>query len=122
MNNKGISKTDISLVVLYENSYSVIFAAIISTLGIYLFSSNELYSSLALLLFFGSISTIPIAVIFRKRGFILSSAAYVKLTTICVAFWTLAASAFYSYMNALGLVTATDNALLTVVARASHSN
>jgi len=115
MNDKGISKTDISLVVLYENSYSIILAAIISTLGMYLFSPNDLYSTLALLLFFGSLSTIPIAVFFRKRSFILSAGAYVKLTAICVGFWTLAATAFYSYMNAIGLVTTADSALLTII-------
>ena len=61
MNGLGITKTDISLVVLYENTYLIILAAIVSTLGIYLYSSNELYSTLALALFLGSIATIPLA-------------------------------------------------------------
>jgi hypothetical protein len=71
MNGLGITKTDISLVVLYENTYFIILAAIVSTLGIYLYSSNELYSTLALALFLGSIATIPLALFFRKRSFIL---------------------------------------------------
>ena len=115
MNNLGIPKTDISLVVLYENSYSIILAAIVSTLGIYLFSSSELYSTLALVLFLGSIATIPLAIFFRKRSFILSIAAYAQLTAVCTVFWLLAASSFYSYMAAIGLVTAEDQALLTSI-------
>ena len=71
MNGLGITKTDISLVVLYENTYFIILAAIVSTLGIYLYSSNELYSTLALALFLGSIANIPLALFFRKRSFIL---------------------------------------------------
>lgn len=115
MNNMGITKTDISLVVLYENSYSIILAAIASTLGIYLFSTSELYSTLAMVLFLGSIATIPLAIFFRKRSFILSIAAYVQLTAVCTIFWMLAAGAFYSYMAAIGLVTAGDQALLTSI-------
>lgn len=115
MNNMGITKTDISLVVLYENTYSIILAAIVSTLGIYLFSSSDLYSTLALLLFLGSIATLPMALIFRKRSFILSLSAYIRLTAVCTIFWMLAGSAFYSYMSAIGLVAADDGALLTLI-------
>lgn len=115
MNTMGIAKTDIGLVVIYENTFSVIVAAIVSTLGIYLFSSNELYSTLALILFLGSIATIPLALLFRQKSFILSVAAYVQLATICTIFWMLAASAFYSYMNAIGMVSAQDGVILTVV-------
>jgi hypothetical protein len=115
MNNLGITKTDISLVVLYENTYSIILAAIVSTLGIYLLSSNELYSTLALVLLLGSIATIPLALFFRKRSFVLSIAAYVQLTAVCTAFWILAAGAFYSYMAAIGMIAAQDNVIVTVV-------
>lgn len=115
MNNLGIAKSDISLVVLYENTYSVILAAILSTLGIFLFSSSELYSNLALVLFLGSVSTLPIAIVFRKRSFILSIAAYTQLTVVCTLFWLLAGSAFYFYMSAIGLVTAEDGVLLTFI-------
>ena len=68
MKNIGISKTDISLVVLYEGTYAIILGAIVSTLGIYLFSSNELYSTLASILFLGSIATISenVASFFRS--------------------------------------------------------
>lgn len=115
MNNMGITKTDISLVVLYENTYSIILAAIVSTLGIYLFSASDLYATLALVLFLGSIATLPMALIFRKRGFILSLSAYAQLTAVCTVFWILAGSAFYSYMSAIGLVAASDGALLTFI-------
>lgn len=115
MNDLGITKKDIGLVVLYENTYAIILAAIASTLGIYLFSSNELYSTLALVLFLGSIVTIPLALFFRNRSFILSIAAYVQLTAVCTLFWMLAAGAFYSYMAAIGMVAAQDDLLLTVV-------
>jgi len=115
MKSMGVTKTDISLVVIYENTFSIVVAAIASTLGIYLFSSSELYSTLALILFLGSIATIPLALLFRRQSFILSVAAYLQLTTICMAFWMLAASAFYSYMSAIGMVAVQDDVLLTVV-------
>ena len=115
MNGLGITKTGISLVVLYENTYFIILAAIVSTLGIYLYSSNELYSTLALALFLGSIATIPLALFFRKRSFILSITAYEQLTAVCEIFWLLAAGAFYSYMAAIGMIAASDDALHTVV-------
>lgn len=115
MNSIGITKTDISQVTIYENSFSIIVAAISSTLGIYLFASSELYSTLALILFLVSIATIPLALFFRRSSFILSAATYAQLTAICTAFWMLAASSFYSYMNAIGMVAAQDDVLLTVV-------
>ncbi|MBL4581555.1 MAG: hypothetical protein JKY29_07035 [Gammaproteobacteria bacterium] len=115
MKSMGITRTDIGLVVIYENSFSIIMAAIASTLGIYLFSSSELYSTLALVLFLSSIATIPLALFFRRHSFILSGAAYLQLAIICTIFWVLAASAFYSYMAAIGLVNAQDGVLLTVV-------
>jgi len=115
MSSMGVTKTDISLVVLYENSYSIILAAIVSTLGIYLLSSNALYSTLALVLFFGSIATIPLAFAFRKQGFILTGKAYLRLTSICALFWILASGAFYSYMRAIGLLSAEDSGLLAVM-------
>lgn len=115
MSSMGVTKTDISLVVLYENSYSIILAAMVSTLGIYLLNSNALYSTLALFLFFGSIATIPLAFAFRRQGFILSGRAYLRLTSICVLFWALASGAFYAYMRAIGLITAEDSGLLTVM-------
>ena len=74
-----------------------------------------MYSTLALVLFLGSIATIPLALVFRRRSFILSAAAYVQLTGVCTIFWVLAAGAFYSYMAAIGMVTVQDNVLLTVV-------
>lgn len=115
MNSLGVSKTDIGLVVLYENTYSIILAAIVSTLGISLLSVNELYAKLALILFIGSVATIPVAFAFRKRGFILTLGAYARLTVICSVFWVLACAAFYSYMNAIGLATSVDGVLLTAV-------
>jgi glycosyltransferase 2 family protein len=115
MKNIGISKTDISLVVLYEGTYAIILGAIVSTLGIYLFSSNELYSTLASILFLGSIATIPLAHYFRKRSFILSITAYAQLTAVCTVFWVFSAGAFYSYMSAIGMVAASDGVFLTVV-------
>ena len=115
MNTMGINKADISLVVLYENTYSIILAAIVSTLGIYLLEENGLYSSLALILFCGSIATIPLAFALRKRSFILSTNAYIKLTGICLAFWALASSAFYSYISAIGLAGGAQGGLLTVM-------
>lgn len=115
MSSMGISKTDISLVVLYENSYSIIVAAIVSTLGIYLLDENSLYSTLALLLFCGSVATIPVAFAFRKRGFILSAGAYLRLTAISIVFWALASSAFYAYMSAIGLTGSDRDGLLTVM-------
>ncbi len=115
MNSLGISRRDISLVVLYENTYSIILAAIISTLGIYLLDSNALYSQLALFLFIGSLLTIPMAFVFRRRNFILSGKAYMKLTVICVCFWMAASTAFYSYMNSIPPIAASYNPLLIVV-------
>ncbi len=115
MSSIGISKTDIGLVVLYENTYSIILAASVSTLGIYLLDDNGLYSSLALILFLGSIATVPLAFAFRKRSFILSAKGYVWLTIISIVFWSLASSAFYSYIWAIGLVEGTENGFLTLM-------
>ncbi len=115
MSSMGVTKTDISLVVLYENSYSIILAAMVSTLGIYLLDANGLYATLALILFFGSIAFVPIAVALRKRSFILSANAYARLTIISIVFWTLASCAFYSYMRAIGLVGTAGSGLLTVM-------
>jgi hypothetical protein len=115
MKNRGISKTDISLVVLYEGTYAIILAAIVSTLGIYLFSSNELYSTLALVLFLGSITTIPLALFSRKRSFILSITAYAQLTAVCTIFWVFSAGAFYSYMAAIGMIAPQDGVFLSVI-------
>ena len=115
MNNLSISKTDISLVVLYDSTYSIILAAIASTLGIYLLDSNTLYSQLALFLFIASLLTIPAAFAFRKRNFILSGKAYLRLTVICIFFWIATSTAFYNYMTAIGLVNASSNPLLVVV-------
>ena len=115
MSSMGVTKTDISLVVLYENTFSIILAATVSTLGIYLLDENGLYATLALILFFGSIATIPLAIAFRKRSFILSVNAYLRLTIISIIFWALASCAFYSYVGAIGLVGSNDSALLTVM-------
>lgn len=115
MSSMGVSKTDISLVVLYENTFSIILAATVSTLGIYLLDTNGLYATLALILFFGSLATIPLAMAFRKRSFVLSAAAYLRLTAISIVFWALASCAFYSYMRAIGLVSYGDSGLLTVM-------
>jgi len=115
MNSLGISRRDISLVVLHENSYSILLAALISTLGIYLLDSNALYSKFALALFIGSLLTIPTAFVFRKRSFILSISAYTKLTLVCACFWMAAMAAFYSYMSSIPLIAASYKPLLMVV-------
>ena len=86
MNHIGISKTDTSLAVLYEGTCVITLGAIVSTLGIYLFNSNELYSTLTLVLFLISIATIPLALFFRKRSFIISITAYAQLTAACTTF------------------------------------
>ena len=115
MNSLGISRRDISLVVLHENSYLILLAALISTLGIYLLDSNALYSKFALALFIGSLLTIPTAFVFRKRSFILSISAYTKLTLVCACFWMAAMAAFYSYMSSIPLIAASYKPLLMVV-------
>ena len=46
-----------------------------------------MYSTLALVLFLGSIVTIPLALFFRKRSFIISITAYEQLTAVCTIFW-----------------------------------
>lgn len=89
MKHIGISKKDISLVVLYEGTCAIILEAIVSTLGIYLFNSTELYSTLALVLFLISIATIPPALFFRKLSFIISITSYAQLIAVCTIFWVL---------------------------------
>ena len=115
MSSLGISKTDIGLVVFYENFSSVYLATLLSTLGIYLLDANPLYSSLALLLFLGSLLVMPVAVLFRRQRFVLAAWVYAKLALICLVFWLCAASAFYFYLDALAMIPAGYEPLLLMI-------
>lgn len=115
MNNMGIGKTDIALVVFYENFSTVYLAALISTLGIYLLDGSETYSSLALFLFMGCIATIVIAVFMRDQFFVLSASSYCKIGLVCLAFWMLASISFYSYLTSLAIVPDTYDPLLLML-------
>ncbi|NKB33462.1 MAG: hypothetical protein GKR91_10230 [Pseudomonadales bacterium] len=115
MNSLGISRTDIGLVVFYENFWTVYLASVISTLGIYVLNSNPMYSSLALALFIGSLIVIPIAFVLRKQAFVIGKLSYVKLTAICLLFWIFAALAFFSYLNSLGVIPVSYDPLLLMI-------
>lgn len=115
MNSLGISKTDVGLVVFYENFSSVYLATLLSTFGIFLLDTNPLYSSLALLLFLGSLMVVPIAVLFRRQRFVLAAWVYAKLALICLVFWLCAASAFFFYLDALALVPPDYSPLLLMI-------
>jgi nicotinamide riboside transporter PnuC len=68
------------------STYAIIIGITASLLEIYLFSSNEFHSKLALVLFLGSIVTIPLTLYFKKRSFITLIAAYAQLTVVCTVF------------------------------------
>ena len=67
-------------------TYAIIIGIIVSILKIYSFSSNEWHSTLALLLFLGSIVTIPLALYFKKRSFITLITTYVQLIAVSTVF------------------------------------
>ena len=96
-------------------TYIIIIGIIVSLLEIYLFSSNELHSTLAVVLFLGSIVTIPLALYFKKRSFITLITTYAQLTTVCTVFWVFSVGHFYSYMAAIGMSAASNCIFHTVV-------
>ena len=96
-------------------TYAIIIGIIVSILKIYSFNSNEWHSTLALVLFLGSIVTIPLALYFKKRSFITLITAYVQLTAVSIVFWTFPAGLFYSYMTAIGRSAITDSIFPMVV-------
>ena len=97
------------------STYAIIIGIIVSILEFYLFSSNELHSTLAVVLFLGSIVTIPLALYFKKRSFITLITTYAQLTTVCTVFWVFSVGHFYSYMAAIGMSAASNCIFHTVV-------
>ena len=69
------------------STYAIIIWIILSILEFYLFSSNELHSTLALALLLGSVVATPLALYFKKRSFITLITTYVQLTAVYKFFW-----------------------------------
>jgi hypothetical protein len=97
------------------STYAIIIGIIVSILEIYLFSSNELHSTLALVLFLGSIVTIPLALYFKKRSFTTLTTTYAQLTAVCTVLCVFSAGLLYSYMAAISMSAASNCIFPTVV-------
>ena len=68
------------------STYAIIIWIILSILEFYLFSSNELHSTLALALLLGGVVATALALYFKKRSFI-TLITYVQLTAVYKFFW-----------------------------------
>ena len=105
LNGLGMEKSRIAILVFYENFWTVLLAAGISSLLLISGDRTGIYADLAFLMLGGIILLIPTAYIFRRNAFVLKARHYVEITVTCLFFWCVAGGSFILYLMAF------DNAL-----------
>jgi len=99
LNSLGLEKTRIGILVVYENFWTVMLAALISSIILLLRGSAYIYDELAMLMLAGIFVLIPIAIYFRHKPFVLKVHGYVEITVTGLIFWCIAAGSFIFYLH-----------------------
>lgn len=103
LSKKGLTKKELSILVLYENSWTVIITSTVGSLGVYFYHQDSHWGKIALILFFISLTIIFTLFILRKKTYILSFYSHIKISIINLFFWLIASTSFLCYLSAFSI-------------------
>ena len=100
LNNLGLEKGRIATLVFYENFWTVLLAALVSSIALVIGNRSGVFGDVALLMMLGTVAVFPMAYFFRKTPFVLSMKGYIRITVSGLLFWSVAGSSFIFYLMA----------------------
>ena len=100
---KGLTKKQLSILIIYENFWPVLVTALIGGAGVFFYHHESLWGTTALILSLSSLAIIPIFIALKNSSWVLSFRTYLKISLISIAFWLLAATSFLSYLSAFDI-------------------
>ena len=103
LSKKGMTKKEISILVFYENIWSVLTTSIVGGFGVYFYHRDSYWGTIALIIFFIAITIIPTIFMLRKKTYILSFNSYIKISMINLSFWFIASISFLCYLSAFSI-------------------
>lgn len=101
LNKIGIAKTELSILIFYENIWSALIAGFIGSIGIIFLHSDTYWGKVAVFIFLLCVFCLLLIFFFNKIKFILSFQSYFIISIIDMFFWLFAATSFYFYICSL---------------------
>jgi len=101
---KGLSKKNLSILVLYENTWPNVIAAFISSIGLLIFVEESNWKVFALMFVILPLVIIPIMYLIRSWDIIFSFKNYTKLTLISCLYWFFSSLSFYLYVSSFQIL------------------
>lgn len=104
LRENGFSKKSISILVLYENLWSILIASLMCGLAVYYFHGDSFVGLISVAMFLGSLIVYLALFIVKIEEFVFTSNYYLGMTAISVVFWVLSATSFNIYVESLHVV------------------
>lgn len=100
LNAFGLDKKQIGILVFYENFWTVVLAALVSSVVLLISGLSVIYREFALLMLLGVLLLPVLAWFFRSNFLVLSPALYLRISVAGLLFWIVAGCSFLLYLFA----------------------